>query len=162
MEDKREVSFAVRRLLILMRRLAEGGLWTHGQGTPMQGRVIGYLTHNAGKDVYQRDLEREFQVRRSTASALLAAMEKNGMIRREPVPWDARLKRLVLTERAQAMHEHFKANMAHAEAVVTRGVTPEEMEAFFRVVDKFERNLNEYAATQAAEPWPHCRGEECE
>ncbi len=162
MENRREVTFAVRKLLNLMRRLADSGPMAHGEATPMQGRVIGYLTHHAGQDVYQRDLEQAFQVRRSTASALLAAMEKGGLLRRESVPWDARLKRLVLTERAEAMHQHFQEHMAQANAMITRGVTPEELEAFFHAVDKFERNLNEYAASQAAEPRPSCRGEECE
>ena len=161
METKREVTFAVRRLVNLIRRLAEGGLGVDGHITPMQGRVIGYVTHHAPEPVYQRDLEREFQVRRSTASAILQTMEKSGLIKREPVPTDARLKRLVLTARAVAFHERFRRQIASVEAVIVDGVTPEEMETFFRVVGHFEQNLNDYIAQRGAEPRPHGCGEEC-
>jgi DNA-binding MarR family transcriptional regulator len=161
MDERREVTAAVRRLLILMRRLAEGGMWAHGSITPMQGRVIGFLTHHHSKDVFQRDLEREFQVRRSTASAILQTMERDGLLKREPVAWDARLKRLVLTHRAEALHGQFRGMMAQAEAAITRGVTPEELDVFFRVVDKFEHNLNERLAEQA-DAQPGGCGEESE
>lgn len=161
METNREVTFAVRRLVNLIRRLAEGGLGVEGHITPMQGRVIGYVTHHAPEPVYQRDLEREFQVRRSTASAILQTMEKSGLIRREPVPTDARLKRIVLTGRAEAFHENFRREIARAEAVIVDGVDPKEMETFFRVVDCFAKNLNDYIAQRGAEPRPHGCGEEC-
>ena len=66
----------------------------------MQRWVIGYLSEHEGKDVFQRDLEEEFSVRRSTATGILQLMEKNELITREPVSHDARLKKLVLTPKA--------------------------------------------------------------
>ena len=143
MENRREVTFAVRKLVNMIRRMAETGMGQDGQIAPMQGRVIGFTKHHATENVYQRDLEQEFQIRRSTATAILQSMEKNGLIRREPVPQDARLKKLVLTERAIAFNDRFMREMAHAEAVITQGVTQEELDMFFRVVAKFENNLNQ-------------------
>ena len=65
----------------------------------MQGWIIGYLYRHSEEAVFQKDLEAEFQMARSTASGILQAMEKKGLITREPIPRDARLKRLVLTEK---------------------------------------------------------------
>ena len=45
-----------------------------------------------GKDIYQKDIETEFSVSRATASNMLAVMERKGLVRREAVEHDARLK----------------------------------------------------------------------
>lgn len=51
----------------------------------MNGWVIVYLAHNSDRDVFQRDLEERFNVRRSTVSNILSLMEKKGLIKRESV-----------------------------------------------------------------------------
>lgn len=150
MEHKNQVTFSIRVLLNLMRRLHDNRLVMEERITPMQGRVIGYLSHHTQQDVYQRDLEREFQVRRSTASAILRTMERDGLIRRESVPHDARLKKLVLTQRAEAFNDRFHHELARVETLITRDVPQEEMEIFFRVVAKFESNLKQYVDPELA------------
>jgi len=143
MQSKREVTFTVRRLFNQIRRLADNSLPPGERLAPMQGRFIGYIKHSTG-DVYQRDLETEFQIRRSTASAILQTMERNDLIRREPVVQDARLKKLVLTPRAEAYSDRFMLEMARVEALITQGVSTDELEAFFRVAGQFESNLAKY------------------
>lgn len=162
MENKREVTFTVRRLLNMMRRMTEGCLGQDAALTPMQGRIIGLITHSPHENVYQRDVERAFQIRRSTASAILQGMEKNGLICRESVPQDARLKKLVLTERAVAFTDRFMREMARVEAVITQGVTQEEMDMFFGVVAKFENNLTKNTATLGEPTRCGCHREEQE
>ncbi len=49
----------------------------------MQGWIIGYLYRHSEEAVFQKDLEAEFQMARSTASGILQAMEKKGLITRE-------------------------------------------------------------------------------
>ena len=44
--------------------------------TRMQGWIIGYLYQHSGQDIFQRDLETEFQMARSKASGILKVMEK--------------------------------------------------------------------------------------
>ncbi|MDD3213243.1 MAG: MarR family winged helix-turn-helix transcriptional regulator [Eubacteriales bacterium] len=144
MVKKREVIFVSRMLLNQTRRLTERRMQQYRQITPMQGHVIGYVKHHP--EVYQRDLEKEFQIRRSTASAILQTMEKNDLIRREPVPHDARLKKLVLTPKAEAFSEQIEKAIASMEAVVTKGVSQEELDNYFATVEKFENNLKEYIA----------------
>ena len=39
--------------------------------TGVQKWVIGYLSEHEGEDVFQRDLEEEFSIRRSTATGIL-------------------------------------------------------------------------------------------
>ena len=64
--------------------------------TAVQSRVIYYiLAHYQEGPVFQRDVERVFSLSRSTATGILQLMEKKGIIRRESVASDARLKSLV-------------------------------------------------------------------
>ena len=54
-----------------------------GAITPKQGIVLGFIHAQIkqGNDVYQKDIEKEFSLRRSTASEILALMEKNEIIK---------------------------------------------------------------------------------
>ena len=76
--------------------------------TPVQSHIVGYLYHNRERALYQRDVEAEFSIGRATASKLLTAMERNGLIRRSAVAGDARLKKLELTEKALAHMEQIR------------------------------------------------------
>ena len=65
--------------------------------TGMQAMIVHHLIiHEKQGDIFQKDLENAFQMRRSTATGILQLMEQHGIIRREPVEHDGRLKRLVL------------------------------------------------------------------
>ena len=64
-------------------------------GTMMQKMFLGYLEVHEDQPVFQRDLESAFHIRRSTATGILQIMVRDGLIVREPVEGDARLKRLV-------------------------------------------------------------------
>ncbi|PWR25678.1 MarR family winged helix-turn-helix transcriptional regulator [Zavarzinia aquatilis] len=58
------------------------------------------------------DLALQAAVGKPTASALIAEMEKRGLITREPDPMDARSIRLRLTEEGLARHGAFEAALA--------------------------------------------------
>lgn len=111
------------------------------QLTGMHGYVIGYLYNHQDEAVYQKDLEKRFEMRRSTATQMLSLMEKNGLIVRQSVARDARLKRLVLTEKAVKLHKEVVKEIEAMELLLTAGVTAEELQTFFAVVDKVKANL---------------------
>lgn len=110
--------------------------------TPMHALVMGYLyENNNGKDVYQRDLETNFSIRRSTVTGILKLMEKNGLIIREPVSFDARLKKLVLTQKAITIHETVIDEIDRIESRLSKGLTEKELDIFFNVIDKIKKNI---------------------
>ena len=55
--------------------------------------VLRYLQDHPGEDVFQKDLEAAFKIRRSTVSRMMELMEQKGLLTRESVGGDARLKR---------------------------------------------------------------------
>lgn len=67
--------------------------------TMMHGWIIRYLYENREQDIFQKDIEQRFAVGRSTVTNLLQLMEKKGFVRRESVKQDARLKKVILTEK---------------------------------------------------------------
>lgn len=111
--------------------------------TAYHGRIIGYLFERRNEDVFQKDIENRFGIRRSTVTKLLQLMESNGLITRTAVLSDARLKKITLTEKAVSMHEHFREEIDRFETAIAAGLTEEETEMFFRITDKIYNNLIE-------------------
>lgn len=109
--------------------------------TGMHGYIIGFLAHCQNEKIYQRDIEREFSIRRSTASQILQRMERNGLIVRQSVELDARLKCICLTEKAWSLHLRVEEEHAALEACMKHGLSHAELATFFKVIEKIQKNL---------------------
>ena len=96
-----------------------------------------------GQDMFQRDLEKVFNIRRSTVTGTLQLMEKRGLILRSPVEGDARLKGLQLTEAAVQIHDQIDQGIEHMEHKLRQGLSDEEVEQFHRMLTIISRNLSE-------------------
>ena len=110
-------------------------------GNAQHGWIIGYLYHHQGRDIYQRDLQEVFHIRRSTVTGILQQMEKNGMVIRSSVESDARLKKITLTPKAIALHESIISGIQKTEEIISKGLTPKEKEAFLLTCQKIRENL---------------------
>jgi DNA-binding MarR family transcriptional regulator len=140
--EQRRIGPTVRRLNNIIKREVEKSTVKQeiDHLTGLHGWVIRYIVEQEGS-VFQRDLEKRFSCRRSTMSNVLGLMEKNGLIVRKVSERDARLKEIVLTECALGVHERAHADMMRMEGVLSEGISPEELEVFFRVADKIRSNL---------------------
>ncbi len=112
--------------------------------TGQQMNVIMFLKHSysEGKEVFQRDVECNLNIRSSTATGILKTLEKNGYIERVSVPSDARLKKLVLTEKSYAMFEQIDPFIKAINTKITEGLTEEEIEQFFCITEKLKQNID--------------------
>ena len=109
--------------------------------TGTHGWAIGFFYHNRDRDIFQKDFEQEFNIRRSTASNILALIEKNGLITRESVPYDARLKKITLTQKALDIQCTVDKAFENLEENIKKGISDEELQVFFKVIDKINSNL---------------------
>ncbi len=107
-----------------------------------QGRTLYFLLSQSG-DIYQKDIEEEYSLRPSTATELLKQMEKNGLIRRQSVPQDNRLKKIVLTEKALSHRQQVFSELTALEETLVKGISQEDLKVFFRVTEKMMDNLSE-------------------
>lgn len=111
--------------------------------TGMQSMILCFLMQSK-EDRFQRDVETFFRIRRSTATGILNLMESHGLLRREPVERDRRLKRLVLTDRAKSLYEHIQQAMEQTEALMEEGIDPNDLAVWFRVCEKIRANLENH------------------
>lgn len=109
--------------------------------TGTNGWIIGFLAENSDKEIYQKDLEGQFSITRSTASKVLILMEQKGLIERHSVPHDARLKKLVLTEKAQKVSELMIEGASRMEETLTKGFTEEELEYLCSCIQRMKNNI---------------------
>ena len=99
-EERRSIGFELKIVNNLIRRRLDGYFQEIGleELAGIQGPVIGYIYRfGSRQDVFQKDIEREFNIRRSTATVLLQNLELNGYIIRQPIEQEARLKKILLT-----------------------------------------------------------------
>ena len=111
------------------------------QATPMHGWIIEYLYRHRDTPVFQRDIEREFSITRSTVTNILQLMERKGYIRRQSVPQDARLKQLVLTEEGIRFHENTIRSFHQTDDYVAGLLTEEENTELLRLLNKLRDAL---------------------
>ena len=108
--------------------------------TLMHGWIIQYLYENREKEVFQKDIEQQFSICRSTVTNIIQLMEKKGYIARESVGHDARLKKVVLTEKGVETHDKMECLAWHLDQQLVEGISEEEMEVFFSVMNRIETN----------------------
>lgn len=112
--------------------------------TEVQRRVLHFiLLVTIDHDVYQKDIEAKFHIRRSTATGILQLMEKRGLICRESVAHDARLKKILPTERSLALREEVLENIHELEAVLAAGIDPGDFAICLSVLRKMNENLSQ-------------------
>lgn len=104
------------------------------------GFILGYIS-DSDVPVYQKDIEREFGITRSTASKVISLMESKGMLVRKGVDNDARLKQLVLTEEAKNKVLAVKNDLKRFEENLTNGLSDEEKKEFIRLLSIMEKNI---------------------
>lgn len=111
--------------------------------TGVQSRVMHYILVKCVEGpVFQHDVERAFGLSRSTATGILQLMEKNGLILRESVHNDARLKSLVPTEKAAHLDAQIGESLRRTEQRLTRGLSSAQLTLFLQTAAHMSANLD--------------------
>lgn len=123
------------------RRLADENLNQEGI-TVSQLRVLAYVS-SRGKEgkVYQRDLEEDFGIRRSSVTGLLQNMEKSGILKRTSCPEDARIREISLTEKGVVLDERLKEYITNLEEELLSGFSPEEKDILRSLLSRLSENM---------------------
>ena len=141
--ESRKLGFELHRSSRLVKRYMDNDaskLYVEKM-TGTHGWALGFFFSNRDRDIFQKDFEQEFNIRRSTASNILSLIEKNGLITRESVPYDARLKKITLTPKAIEVQCVVDKAFEKLEDTIKKDITDEELQVFFRVIDKINNNL---------------------
>ncbi len=143
--EEERVGYQLKVLDRMFKKRMEEGMRKNGYDnlTMMNGWIIGYLIRHEKETVYQKDLEKNFKVGKSSLSGTLKIMEEKGFIERKAVPGNARVKQVVLTKKAKEYHCNMEQDRLRAEAQVTKGLSEQELQNFRDIVKKMQHNLLE-------------------
>ena len=91
--------------------------------------------------MFQKDIEAAFSITGATATNILKGLERQKLIMREPMPEDARLKKIVLLESGVVCHKQAYRNMIHMEETLAAGFSEEDLETLRNMLDHIIANL---------------------
>ena len=108
-----------------------------------QGNILDYiLVESVHRNVYQKEIEKEFGLRPSTATEALKLLEDKGLICRIPEEKDGRYKRIVFTQKARDVQTALRREIEESESVLLRGISVSEQRQFLEIAKKMLQNLD--------------------
>ena len=109
-----------------------------------QGNILDYiLVESVHRNVYQKEIEKEFGLRPSTATEALKLLEEKGLICRIPEEKDGRYKRIVFTQKARDVQTALRREIEESESVLLRGISVSEQRQFLEIAKKMLQNLDD-------------------
>ncbi len=106
-----------------------------------QMQIIKFI-NKSEVDVFQKDIEKKFEIMRSTVSLTLSNMEKKHLIKRVSVDGDARLKKIVLTKKSLEIYDSVNSTIDNFEEILCAGITTQELQTLIAVFEKIRNNLD--------------------
>lgn len=125
------------------RMLTDGKNSGYDEVTVVNGWIIIHLARHRDEEIFQKDIEKEFSITKSTVTGIIKLMEQKGYLMRVGVARDARLKRLILTQKGYTFAENMYDQMVSRNHLLMKDITMEEMVTFLRVIDKIKENVKE-------------------
>lgn len=143
MDEKKHVG---RRINILSHKIKRriGKVALRYGISSMQAKILGFIFHEAPKrDIFQKNIEEEFDIRRSSVTSVLSLMEKNNLIKRVSFSEDARLKKIVLTEKGINTHKSVHKEIELIENIILESLTDEELILFNNIIERLTKKIAE-------------------
>ena len=169
---REELGLLILRTATMIRRKADSNIYMSKvhKITGSNGWILGYLADHENEEIYQKDrfkkgqhwhtiegafyfykegthyqkdIEEKFCVTRSTVSKVLKGMESKGLLRRESVSSDARLKRLVLTEEGREINANAAVERIELENRIRNGLSDEEFHTLMHLLKRVADNMLE-------------------
>lgn len=105
--------------------------------------VSDFLYDHRENEIYQKDIEEEFFINRSTASKMLSLMEEKELIRRTESDHDARLKKIELMPKGYELHELCIVIRENIDNKLTQNISQENMELFKTLCRQMIANMDQ-------------------
>ncbi|MGM0123997.1 hypothetical protein IGI37_001371 [Enterococcus sp. AZ194] len=118
-------------------------------GSPFSGgqmRILNFIHfHNRNNQpLYQKDIECEFDIRRSTASGIMQTLEKHQLIERRSRENDNRFKEIFLTERGEQKVKENISKLRKFDEQLLQGISEADRTLFFSLLEQISANSKEF------------------
>ena len=114
--------------------------------TPVQAYAMRFLAREEGREITQRDLERELRLKAPTVNGVVDRLAEKGMLVRRQSPTDGRCRLLQLTDTGREAAAAFLSAMEDTEALFRSALTDEEQRLFqellFRIITNLESEVH--------------------
>ncbi len=108
--------------------------------TNNQALVLDYIMASP-MPVYQKDIEKEFDLRSSSATELINGMEEKGWIVRVLSLNDKRLKEIKFMDDSGLISKSIKDEITNTEKQLIKNIDKKDLEVFMRVTNQMIKNL---------------------
>ena len=141
---EKSISNMINQLFLQLQNMNKDQLWKINL-TQSQIRILTFIGRRIqqGKPTFQKDIEREFGIKGSSATSALKNLEKNKWITRENVEYDARLKSIVFAERTYSVMESMQRIFNKFDSYMRESLTEAEFIVFCQCMDKMKIALEE-------------------
>lgn len=109
--------------------------------TGSQSFVLGYLVQNQDRSLCPRNLEEAFSLSHPTVSGILFRLEGKGFLSFQDDKKDRRCKRIVVLPKAVTSHQRVQRTIESMEEQMVQGFTPDQRDAFSRLLTQAIENL---------------------
>lgn len=140
---ERSVGFQLRELHIYIKRYIESqdmdDEFKNLRGPQMW--TLGYLHHHQHQSIFQKDIEENLSIRKSTASKLIERMLKNGFIDTFASAEDRRMKEIRITQKGVDLLNHAHHKMKQMEEALCKNLSEEEIDQLLTLIAKMKQGI---------------------
>lgn len=108
-----------------------------------QSKILYYILTHDNQDIYQKDIENEFDLRNPTVSEVIKKLENRGLVQRTQSSKDHRLKSIKPTDKAILYKPQVMADFDRFIDSMLFGISNEDLEIFSVTLNKIVQNLSE-------------------
>ena len=140
--EKQRVTYLIKDLNHeIIRYICLSGIDKQKMPTPAQMQILHFIISKQNEKIYQKDIGNALNLRRATLSEILKTMEKNNLIFRIKDQTDTRKKEIIISDTAKNNFQIVKDKLNEAEKVITSGIKKEDLELFFKTINKMKENI---------------------
>ena len=115
-----------------------------GTGLPAGvGWTLHYLMEHENEEVFQKNIETDLHIGKSSLTQMLNVLEQQGMIVREISRKDSRYKSIHITDKAREFHKGIRNDINEVEEQLIKGISQEELKLFSDILERMQENMNE-------------------
>ena len=105
--------------------------------------IMHYLLDNEGRNICQKDIEIQMQLKKASITGALDALERKHAIKRIVDPDDKRKNIIVIDEQAIKYREKLSTYLKNVEKEIIKDIDEKDLDIFFEVMGKMIENTKE-------------------
>ncbi len=115
--------------------------------TMLHMEILSYLLDHQSQPVFQKEIEGEIEIGKSTLSEVINVMEKKDLLKRIPLKTDGRYRELILTETGKKIATLFEEEVEKFNEKLCAGISDEELKICINIIERMTENVKNIRGT---------------